>query len=234
MHRLSCPMAGGIFLDQGSSHVLCIDRWILNHWTPGKSSAVLLIIARAVLCIQQYWMVTRGLCAISLRSTHWLCNKWWDNNFKGQNHSFTFQQENTQSEQSPLSFSPVRVFSPTEKFKSEISSVRPHLFLTLTASVGVPKPTLSFNNSLEGLSTHWELVHCNGWLQGKDTFPGESDGQEFTYNAGYMGSIPGLGRSPGEGNGNPLQYSCLENSMDRGAWCAIVLGVIKSWTRQSN
>ena len=47
-------------------------------------------------------------------------------------------------------------------------------------------------------------------------------------------SIPGLGRSPGEGNGNPLQYSCLENSMDRGAWQAIVHGVAKSWIRPSN
>ena len=45
------------------------------------------------------------------------------------------------------------------------------------------------------------------------------------------GSIPGLGRSPGEGNGNPLQYSCLENSMDRGAWWATVHGVANSWTR---
>ena len=45
------------------------------------------------------------------------------------------------------------------------------------------------------------------------------------------GSIPGLGRPPGEGHGNPLQYSCLENSMDRGAWWATVLGVIKSQTR---
>ena len=44
------------------------------------------------------------------------------------------------------------------------------------------------------------------------------------------GSIPGLGRSPGEGNGNPLQYSCLENPMDRGAWWATVHGVTKSWT----
>ena len=43
------------------------------------------------------------------------------------------------------------------------------------------------------------------------------------------GSIPGLGRSPGEGNGNPFQYSCLENSMDRGAWWATVHGVAKSW-----
>ena len=48
---------------------------------------------------------------------------------------------------------------------------------------------------------------------------------------GVSGSVPGLGRSPGEGNGNPLQYSCLENPMDRGAWCAIVHGVIKSRTR---
>ena len=53
-------------------------------------------------------------------------------------------------------------------------------------------------------------------------------------NAGYMGSIPGLGRSPGEGNGNPLQYPCLENSMDRGAWQATVHGVTKSWTWLTN
>ena len=45
------------------------------------------------------------------------------------------------------------------------------------------------------------------------------------------GSIPGSGRSPGEGNGNRLQYSCLENPMDRGAWRAIVHGVTKSWTQ---
>ena len=48
-------------------------------------------------------------------------------------------------------------------------------------------------------------------------------------NAGDVGSIPGLGRSPGEGNGNPLQYSSLENSMDRGNWQATVPGVVKSW-----
>ena len=54
------------------------------------------------------------------------------------------------------------------------------------------------------------------------------------YNAGDLGSIPGLGRSPGEGNGNPLQYCCLENPMDRGAWYAIVYGVAKSWTRLSD
>ena len=52
--------------------------------------------------------------------------------------------------------------------------------------------------------------------------------------SGDMVSIPGLGRSPGEGNGNPLQYSCLENPMDRGAWQAIVHGVPKSRTRLSD
>ena len=49
-------------------------------------------------------------------------------------------------------------------------------------------------------------------------FVGGSDGKESAHNAGESGSIPGLGRSPGEGKGNPIQYSCLENSMDRGAW----------------
>ena len=48
--------------------------------------------------------------------------------------------------------------------------------------------------------------------------PGGSDGKASICNAGDPGLIPGLGRSPGEGNGNPLQYSCLENPMDRGAW----------------
>ena len=60
-------------------------------------------------------------------------------------------------------------------------------------------------------------------------FP-SSDCKASAYNAGDPGSIPGLGRCPGEGNGNPLQYPCLVNSMDRGAWWAIVLGVTKSWT----
>ena len=62
-------------------------------------------------------------------------------------------------------------------------------------------------------------------------FPGGSDSKASAYNAGDPGSIPGSGRSPGEGNGNPLQYSCLENPMDGGAWLATVHGVAKSWTR---
>ena len=62
-------------------------------------------------------------------------------------------------------------------------------------------------------------------------FPGVSDGKEYTCNAGDLGLIPELERSPGEGNGNPLQYSCLENPMDRGAWQATVHGITKSQTR---
>ena len=63
---------------------------------------------------------------------------------------------------------------------------------------------------------------------------GGSDGKASACNAGDPGLIPGSGRSPGEGNGNPLQYSCLENSMDGGAWWATVHGVAKSRTQLSD
>ena len=68
-------------------------------------------------------------------------------------------------------------------------------------------------------------------------FPGGSVVKESTCQAGDkgdVGSILGSGRSTGGGNGNPLQYSCLGNSMDRGAWLATVLGVSKSWTQLSD
>ena len=61
-------------------------------------------------------------------------------------------------------------------------------------------------------------------------FPGGSEVKMSASNAGDLGSIPGSGRSPGEGNGNPLQYSCLENPTDGGAWWATVHGVAKSRT----
>ena len=69
------------------------------------------------------------------------------------------------------------------------------------------------------------------WLTG---FPGSSAGKESAYSAGDLGLIPGSGRFPGEGNDNPLQYSCLENPMDRGAWQATVQGVTKSQTQLSD
>ena len=65
-------------------------------------------------------------------------------------------------------------------------------------------------------------------------FPGGSDGKESACNVGDSGSMPESGRSPGEGNGNPFQYSYLENPMDRGAWQTTVHGVAKSGTRLSD
>ena len=68
-------------------------------------------------------------------------------------------------------------------------------------------------------------------LEMKWGFPGGSDCKESACNAGDPDLIPGSGRSPGEGNGNPLQYPCLENPMDRGAWWATVHGATKSQTQ---
>ena len=65
-------------------------------------------------------------------------------------------------------------------------------------------------------------------------FPGGSDGNESACSAGDLGSIPGSGRSLGEGHGNPLQYSCLGNSMDRELWWVTVHRVAKSWTQLSD
>ena len=65
-------------------------------------------------------------------------------------------------------------------------------------------------------------------------FPGHSDDKESACNTRDLGSIPGQGRSPGGGHGYPLQYPCLENSMDRGTWWAVVQGVAKSQIRLSN
>ena len=79
-----------------------------------------------------------------------------------------------------------------------------------------------------------ELAGKDLILLSKKVFPGGSDGKASAYNAGDLGSIPGLGRSPGKGNSNPLQYSCLENPMDGRAWWATVPGVAKSWTRLSD
>ena len=79
--------------------------------------------------------------------------------------------------------------------------------------------------------------HINNLRYAVDTtldFSGSSDGKASAYNAGDPGSISGSGRSPGEGNGNLLQYYCLENPMDGGFWEATVHGVTKSRTRLSD
>ena len=71
-------------------------------------------------------------------------------------------------------------------------------------------------------------------LPEKLDFCGGSDSKESACSAGDLGSIPGSGRSPGEEKGNPLQYSCVGNPMDRGAWRATAHGVTKSWTHLSD
>ena len=69
------------------------------------------------------------------------------------------------------------------------------------------------------------------WSNRRLGFPSSSDGKTYACNAGDPASIPGSGRSPGEGNGNPLQYPCLENPMDREVWRATVHRVTKSQTQ---
>ena len=81
---------------------------------------------------------------------------------------------------------------------------------------------------------HHRLEQTELWINSLRDFTGGSDGKVCAYNAGDLCSIPGSGRSPGEGNGNPLLYSCLENPMDGGAWWAIEHGVAKSRTQLSN
>ena len=75
-------------------------------------------------------------------------------------------------------------------------------------------------------------MNCRDVADSRD-FPGGSVVKNLSINAGDKGSNPGLGRSPRGGYGNPLQYSCPENPMDKGAWPATVHGVAKSWTRLS-
>ena len=85
----------------------------------------------------------------------------------------------------------------------------------------------------DSLRDFWyNIKHTNICITGipEDDFPGGSDSKVSAYNAGDQGSIPGSGRSSGEGNGNSIQNSCLENPKDGGAWQATVHGVAKSQT----
>ena len=97
---------------------------------------------------------------------------------------------------------------------------------TWTSTEGNGKRS-SADASVATVSHGVELTQCS---EGESGFPGCSEGKEFGRNAGNPGSIPGWGRSPGERNGYLLQYSCLENSMDRGAWRATVHTVGKNQT----
>ena len=93
---------------------------------------------------------------------------------------------------------------------------------------------MHFYELLEKYLVNKNSFYCGSLVYDKSNhFPGGSDGKASAYNAGDSGSIPGSERSAGEGNGNPLQRSCLENPTDRGACQATVRGVTKSRTRLS-
>ena len=107
-------------------------------------------------------------------------------------------------------------------------------FRLLAYNAATRKAAFCFTSSCFSLLL---CIYCICTSIYKMGFPGGLAGKESTCNegdTGYAGSIPMLGRFPGGGHGNPLQYSCLENAMDRGAWWAIVLRVAKSQTRLSN
>ena len=104
--------------------------------------------------------------------------------------------------------------------------------------LGVPRAEMSLSVASHILL--WELG--TSWVQNRSLLfssclmdsSGGSDSKESACNSGDLGSIPGLGRSPEKGNGSPLQYSCLENYMDRGAWWVTVHGVTKCWIQLSD
>ena len=101
------------------------------------------------------------------------------------------------------------------------------MFVPERQSLGLEGWTVLLDQ-LSMVSINFSLLF-KGWI-----LPVSSDRKESSCNAGDPGFIPGLGRSSEEGDGNPLQYSCLENPMDRGTWRATVHGVTKSQTRLSD
>ena len=105
------------------------------------------------------------------------------------------------------------------------------VFLSLDVHAHDPRWIPSWQNHFMVCRYEHDKLCISWFYQGS---PGGSDGKEFTCNAGDLCLIPGLGRSPGGGNGNPLQYFCLNNPVDRGAWWAAVHGVTKSQTQLGN
>ena len=137
--------------------------------------------------------------------------------------------------------------SPSKrKTGSELPSQQPSLLLDLSRrpsklldgrgrGSGRGKTKWKLTSTITGIYWLKNLKSSGGLVSGPAVdFPGGSVGKESACSVGDLGSSPGLGRSSGEGNGNLLQYSCLENSTDRGAWWATIHEVTKSWTRLSD
>ena len=123
----------------------------------------------------------------------------------------------------------VEVSSNQEKTATTLTAI---LFFTFCTAFN--KLHEIFNSSLLHRLPVRGVCPTKCWCSVLRGFPGVSDSKEYACNEGDLGLIPGLGRSPGEENGNPLQYSRLGNLMDRGAWQATVNGVTKSWTQLSD
>ena len=103
-----------------------------------------------------------------------------------------------------------------------------HLSLCIHWEQRMDWPPDKLTQEYEFANDFWTRIEDSGH------FPGGSDSKESTCNAGDLGLIPGSRSSPGEGNGNPLQYSCLENPLDRGAWRATAYSVARNWTWLGN
>ena len=116
---------------------------------------------------------------------------------------------------------------------TELSGTEDSLQMPLSSLVGSPLKSLMSEkySQYPGIDHHGREYEKEYVSMG---FPGSSVGKESACNVKDLGSIPGWGRSPGEGHGTPLQCSCLENPMDRGAWWATVHGVTESQTRLSD
>ena len=125
--------------------------------------------------------------------------------------------------------------SPQLSGVMNILTMFPEMFFLAHCSASHPPPqTPPTRCCVSHRASHLLAVHI-AWLWHcipSMGFPGGSDSKESTCNAGDLGSIPGLGRSPGGGHGNPLQHSCLENPTDRGAWQAALQGVTESDTTE--
>ena len=148
----------------------------------------------------------------------------------------------------PTILSSVVVFSSGLKtFPASGSFLMSQLFASDDQNIGASASVLPMNIqdwfplgftgliALQSKGLSRVFSNCFAWIQlDQPSFSGGSDGKKSACNVGDPGSIPGSGRSPGEGNGNPLQYSCLENHMDKRAWRAIVHGVAKGQTQVSN
>ena len=119
----------------------------------------------------------------------------------------------------------IRIF-----FKDRKNNLFSPLFLKWMSWQGSHWSTLGRSRDHHSLSPGMFLSTIISEFPAIVDFPGGSVVKNLLVNAGDAASIPGSGRSPGEGNGNPLQYSCLKNPVDRGVWQATVHWVAKSWT----